>query len=457
MRSTQEWLTVVSRVRCWGLLGLIAVLFAVGCGSSGSGSASSASGGGPVQVSTATAGSKTSGGKLVEAVITAFTGPESFIGGVLSAGTYPAAYEINQAGGVLGHDFAVTTVDTRGDPADALPLVERFLGSSNNVVGVSGTDGATANQLIPLFQAHKLTITSDVGSPNFDHTTNPYFWRLVSPDPVNGLAMAEWARQKGYSRVALVFGTDTTAQTDLPGIQYGVSHLHLKDVANISLTPDQPSYQSDAARLLAAKPQVVFTEEDATTAGTFFGDIAQLGTVPAIIGDSGTIENDWMHAVSSAIGTAKFVSDYVGVTAQPPPVTAAEQSWKNALNHATNVKKPVSQWYTEPYAQADYDGVIMQALAMVAAKSTSPAVYNSYIKTISEPGAGKTKVYNFAQGKAALAAGKQIEYVGASGPVAFNKWHNFYGNQVAVSFPTPSLSSQKVLGVVPAAVLESAG
>jgi neutral amino acid transport system substrate-binding protein len=457
MAATRSRLTRMSRVLCCVVTGAVGVLLIAACGSSAS-SSSSASGGGPVQVSTATASAKTSGGKLVEAVVTAFTGPESFIGGVLSAGTYPAVYEINQAGGVLGHQLTVTTVDTRGDPADALPLVERFLGSSSNVVGISGTDGATANQLIPLFNEHKITITSDVGSTNFDRTNYSYFWRLVSPDPVNGLAMAEWAHQKGYSRVALVFGTDTTAQTDLPGIQYGAAHLHLDVVANIKLTPDQPSYQSDAARLLAAKPQAIFTEEDHTTAGTFFGDVAQLGTVPPIIGDSGTIENDWMSAVASAIGKSKFVTDYTGVTSQPAPTTAAEAAWKAALAGASaNVKAPISQWYNEPYAQADYDGVIMQALAMVAAKSTSPAVYNSYIMNISEPGPGKVKVYNFAQGKAALQAGKQIEYIGAFGAVAFNKWHNFYGNQVAVSFPTASLSSQKILGVVPASVLEAAG
>ena len=179
---------------------------------------------------------KSSGSKLVEAVVTAFTGPESFIGGVLTAGTYPAVYEINAAGGVFGHDFTVDTVDTRGDPADALPLVERFLGATSNVAGVVGTDGATANQLLPVFNSHKITITSDVGSSNFDHTNLKYFWRLIAPDPVNGLAMAEWAKHKGYTRVAYVFGTDTTAQTDLPGIEYGVKHLHLNVVANISLT-----------------------------------------------------------------------------------------------------------------------------------------------------------------------------------------------------------------------------
>ncbi len=452
---TTIWRSLMSvswRLRAFGALAVLAAVVVAGCGSSKAPQSSTTTS------TTANTSNTSSGGKVNEAVITAFTGPEAFIGGVLTAGTYPAVYAINHAGGVDGKQIAVTTVDTRGDPADALPLVERFFGSTSNVIGVVGPDGATANQLTPLFNQHHVTIISDAGSSNFDHTSYPYFWRLIAPDPVNGLAMAEWAAQKGYKRVALVFGTDTTAQTDLPGIQYGVKHLHLNVVSNISLTPGQPSYQSDAAQLLAAKPQVIFTEEDHTTAGTFFGNLAQLGKVPPIIGDSGTIENDWMKAVSSAIGLSRFKQVYTGLTPQPAPTTAAHSAWVAALHAAAaNVKQPVTQWYNEPYAQAVYDGLTMQALAMVAAKSTSPSVFNSYITKVSEPGAGKVTVYNFADGKAALQAGKQIRYVGVSGPVAFNQWHNFYGNQVAVKFPDATLGSEQVGGVVPAHELEAAG
>lgn len=397
-------------------------------------------------------------GKVAEAVVTAFTGPEAFIGGVLTAGAYPAAWEINKGGGVNGQKFEIKTVDTRGDPADALPLVERFLGSTGNLVGITGTDGATANQLLPVFNKHKLTTISDVGSNNFDHTKMKYFWRMIAPDPVNGLAMAYWAKREGYKRVALVFGSDTSAQTDLPGIQYGVKHLGLQVVANITLTPDQPSYQSDAAKLLAANPQAIFTEEDATTAGTFFGDVAQLGTVPKIIGDSGTIENDWMSAVAGAIGSSTFANNYVGLTPAPAKKTSAHKAWVRALRGAKgNVKSPVNQWFNEPYAEAVYDGMIMQALAMVASKSNKPARFNRFIKAVSEPGKHKKIVHNFKAGKRLLLKGKKIRYVGVTGPVAFNKWHNFYGDQIAASFPTATLTSEKVKGVIPAGKLEAAG
>jgi branched-chain amino acid transport system substrate-binding protein len=74
-----------------------------------------------------------------------------------------------------------------------------------------------------------------------------------------------------------------------------------------------------------------------------------------------------------------------------------------------------------------YDGVNVMALAMIAAKSTNPADFDSDITKVTEPGPGKTVVNTFAAGKAALHAGKQIQYVGAGGPIVFNRWHDSTG------------------------------
>ncbi|HET9720217.1 MAG TPA: hypothetical protein VFP55_09080, partial [Solirubrobacteraceae bacterium] len=60
-----------------------------------------------------------------------------------------------------------------------------------------------------------------------------------------------------------------------------------------------------------------------------------------------------------------------------------------------------------------------------------PSVYNTYITKVTAPSSGATVVHTYAQGKAALAAGKRIQYVGATGPVIFNQWHNA-GNQFAI-------------------------
>ncbi len=395
--------------------------------------------------------------KVIEGLVTAFTGAESFIGNVLSAGVYPAAASINAAGGILGHQMGVVTVDTRGDPADALPLVERFLGSQSNLVGITGSDGATMVQLAPLFERAGLPMNSQAGSSAFDFNRLKYFWRDVPPDITNGVAMALWAKKQGYTKVALVFGTDATAQGDLPGILAAAKLLHLTIVDNVGLTPDQPSYQSQAATLLADNPQVIMTEEDATTAGTFFGDLAQLGTVPPIMGDSGTVLSTWMSAVSSGIGVSNFEKLVTSVTAQAAASNQADSAYHTAIRKvASKLVAPATQWFNDAYSEACYDGVIIQALAMQAAKSVQPSVYNNFIPKVTTPGRGVKTVYTFAEGKAALAKGLKIDYVGTVGNIVYNKYHNYYGNQEAISWPTGVFANEKTDYVITAKALGNA-
>jgi hypothetical protein len=110
-----------------------------------------------------------------------------------------------------------------------------------------------------------------------------------------------------------------------------------------------------------------------------------------------------------------------------PPSGPAWQAYnRSLLASASQVPKP-SQWSSDPYSMTYYDGVNVMALAMTAAKSTKPAVFNGYIMKVTEPGPGKTVVDTFAAGKAALQAGKQIQYVGAGGPIVFNRWHSSTG------------------------------
>ena len=61
---------------------------------------------------------------------------------------------------------------------------------------------------------------------------------------------------------------------------------------------------------------------------------------------------------------------------------------------------------------------------MLASHSTDPVTFNPYIGKIT---GGTVVVHTFAQGKAALAAGKTIDYVGVDGQVSFDKYHNSGG------------------------------
>src|SRR3984893_2421711 len=404
-------------------LGTVAAMVAA-CGSSGSSNSAGGSGG-------------QAGGALTLRRFSTYTGPNVCLRREQIAGCYTAALLINQAGGVLGHKAVCQAIDDRGDPADGVAAATKALATPSNFAGTLGP-GGQATAVAPVFEKSNITMFADSGDSAFNHTTDTYFWRITPPDSAAGYALALWANHLGYTRGAAIFGETTTAQTSVPTLLRGFKKLGGTMVATDLLVPGAPSYQSVAARVVAAHPQVIFTEADPQTDATFFKELAQLnnGKVIPIVGTQPTYTPQWQSAVGKAIGNASLAANYVALQPYAPPQGNAYPVFKNALlSDAQQIQNP-SQWAIDPYTMTDYDGAIIMALAMLKAHSIVPAVYNSAIKDVTQPGPGKTLVYSFAEGKAALAKGQSIRYIGAGGAVAFNQWHNNSQPFSAVGYTT---------------------
>ena len=368
--------------------------------------------------------------------VAAYTGDQAFEAQFADSVDFPAIYAVNKAGGILGRQVSLIQMDTKSDPADALTAMDKTLATSGGIAGILGPDSTSAATLVPLLDSHKLPMMIAAGEAAYDRSAYSYLWRDVPPDPANGEAIALWAKRQGYTSVATVFGTDAGSQGDLPGVVAGVKAVGITLADQENLTPDQPSYRSAAERLLAAKPQVIITESDGATAATFFGEVSQLGSIVPIIGTSGTPSTSYFSPLRGAIGNASFDKYFRAVVVGNPvsnPAVAAFNS--SVLAVQAKLAKPVSQWENNSFSESGYDGVIVLALAMDAAKSTDGSVYNSYIMKVTAPGPGKQVVYTYAAGMAALAAGHQIQYIGASGPILFNTFHNSFGSQAVEQFP----------------------
>jgi branched-chain amino acid transport system substrate-binding protein len=381
-------------------------------------------------------GSGSSSGPVALVQVGAYTGDQAFEAQFANSIDFPALYVVNKAGGVLGRQVSLVQVDTRSDPADALTNMDKTLATSTGIAGVLGPDSTSAATLVPLLNSRKLPMMVAAGEAAYDRSSYSYLWRDVPPDPANGKAIALWAKQQGYTRVATVFGTDAGSQGDLPGVVTGLKAVGITLADQENLTPDQPSYRSSAQRLLAANPQAIITESDGPTAATFFGELTQLGKIVPIIGTSGTPSTSYFSPLRGAIGDANFDKDFRAVVVGNPVANPAVTAFNAAvLAVQSKLAKPVSQWENNSFSESGYDAVIVLALAMDAAKSTDGSVYNKDIMQVTAPGAGKQVVYTYAAGEAALAAGHQIQYIGASGPILFNAYHNSFGSQAVEEFP----------------------
>jgi branched-chain amino acid transport system substrate-binding protein len=383
---------------------VVSLITIAACGSSGSGSGTGGTSSLPV------------GG------LTLLTGEFASFGKGALQGMQAGVKQVNDAGGVLGHPFNLIVADSTSDPVDAVPAAVKLV-NVNHVLFENGVAGPLADATVSIFTKAKTPFLTPGGDVNFDKNTNPYVWRLTPSDSQLGVAMALYAQKQGFHRAALMFTNNSTSAGLADVVRKTVGSLGGSVVSSITLQPDLSSYQSEVSKTLASHPDVILIEMDAATAGVVFRQMkGQNGLSIPLVGTDEDIGADFLKAVTAPVANKALVSIQGGTFESPA-----------AAVFATAVKA-VSKDQPLANSQYTYDGMIVAALAMNAAKATTREGVNKGIPMVTA--AGGQPVYSYQQGLDALKAGKRITYIGASGPFTYNQYHNVFGPFIAVKAST---------------------
>jgi ABC-type branched-subunit amino acid transport system substrate-binding protein len=360
----------------------------------------------------------TQSGSLPVGGMTLLTGEFAAFGQGALQGLKAGVDQVNSSGGVMGHSFNLVVADSTSDPVDAVPAATKLV-NVNHVLFEDGVAGPLADATVSIFTRAKIPFLTPGGDVNFDKNTNPYVWRLTPSDSQLGVAMALYAHHKHYKRAALMFTNGSTATGLGDVVKRSFEALGGSIVSSVTLQPDLSSYQSEVSKTLAAHPDVILVEMDAPTAGVVMHEMnSQNGLKIPLVGTDEDIGTDFIKAVGADLARKALVS-LEGGTYKSPAATVFTKAIKK-----TSHKAPIAN------AEYTYDGIVIAALAMDATRGTTTAALNRGILKVTRPG-GK-KVYSYAQGAAALKAGKRITYIGASGPFYYNKYHNVFGPFIAV-------------------------
>lgn len=356
-----------------------------------------------------------SGEPIKIGVIGPFTGFASYIGPGLMTGVKAAIEQINAAGGVDGRMLSSFTADDAADPATAVTAYRKMLSIDKPAV-IIGSFSWSNPALLPLVGTTQVPDFMLGGTTQLNNVSNPYFWRTQPNDNWQAAAHAYYAISKGWKRGAFAYATTNSAQTLKSPTRAAFVGAGGTIVSESDLVPGATSYRSVILNLVAAKPDVVFFEMDPGTAGTFFGQAAQLGfnTKTQWIGTDTDYSIDFFNAVGAKVATTNLAVTTGADQTGPPAETFA--LWNQKANNLTT--PALSATY-------GYDAVITAALAMEAAGSTAgPAINDKILAVSSPPG---TAVYDFAAGKKLLDQGQDVNYEGVASSVDFDKTHNVVG------------------------------
>jgi len=409
--------------RAWVLLAVVAAAALAGCSSASSGGSAVGSG----------AGGAASGGAITIADVAPFSGADAVLGPIYLASCYGATAAINSAGGVLGHQLTCKSVDTRGDPADAVPAVNQMFASTPNLALVIGCTSDEAASVVPVINARKMAMFCMTGQSEFDSVHFPYFYRLVPPDLEESYAMVAIAEELHYKRIAMAFGNDIGSQTF---IQPAIAALQK---AGITLTTDQTldlkatTFRTEAEEIVQSHPDAIMTEALGSADPTLFSEIAQLngGKMIPVIGTSAAISPSFFKSAAAAVGastfTANFHADNLALESSGPAYQAFSKALLGEQGKVPGDTGDFTTYLSAPGGVHLYDGINLAALAMIMSHSTSPSVYGPDIVKIGNGASGATMCYSFATCAAALKAGQAIRYEGPGGATNFDSFHDSLG------------------------------
>jgi branched-chain amino acid transport system substrate-binding protein len=382
---------------------------------------------------TAGGSSPAAGSTITVADVAPFSGADAALGPTYLASCYGSTSAINAAGGVMGAKLTCKSVDTRGDPADAVPAVNQMFASTPNLGVVIGCTSDEAASVAPVINAHKMAMFCMTGQSEFDSVHLPYFFRLVPPDLAESYAMVVIAQQLHYKKIALAFGNDIGSQTFIQPAIASIKKAGMTLTTNQTLDLKATTFRTEASAIVNSHPDAIMTEALGAADPTLFSEIKQLngGKMIPIIGTSAAISPAFFKSAAAAVGAQQFVSgfhaDNLVVESSGPAFDAFKTALLSQQGKVPGTTGDFTTYLSAPGGVHLYDGVNLAALAMIMAKSTSPAVYTPDIIKIANGVPGATVCFSFAQCVGPLKAGKAIRYEGPGGPTNFDVHHTSTG------------------------------
>ena len=212
----------------------------------------------------------------------------------------------------------------------------------------------------------------------------------------------------------MLFDTTNNGQSIKQVVQKAWVGLGGTVSATVDFVTAQTSYRSEVQKITQAQPDVIFTHMITGDAGVMFANMKELnGLSIPVVGDDQSGSADFASAIGLAAAQKALTSIDAG-SIETPGVDSFNTLYQKLEGHL-------------PLAGSSYtfDMATMFALAMVKANSTDAQAIVRAIPEIENP--KNQIVYTFAEGLAALKAGKDIKFIGVSGPLNYNNYHNVSG------------------------------
>ena len=372
-----------------------ALLALSGCGSSGG-----ASGGSSNSVAS-------SGDGMVIGALLPLTGTLAYLAPPEVAAIKLAISDINKAGGVLGKDVTEVEADTSdGEHADQNTSAAQSVLSKHPSVVIGPAASGVVKNVYKSIVAEKIPVISMASTSMTLSGMDPYFFRTVAPDAVQGAVMGDLIAQDGVKKLAIACFNDEygTGMRDIILQKLKDAGVDVVYGEKDAFDPAETNYSSIATAIKnsGADATLIISYDQATPLIKALAS-AGVDTHKLYLVDGNTVDYSKTYDAGLLKGSKGTI-----------PGTHVDDKFKSDLKGTgTDISDTT-------YAAETYDAVILAALAAEQGGSTSGETVAKNLSSVSGADGGE-KCESFEACKALIKDKKKIQYFGKTGIGPFNK------------------------------------
>jgi branched-chain amino acid transport system substrate-binding protein len=315
-----------------------------------------------------------------------------------------AIEEINAAGGIQGRPVELIVADNESTAEGAVTGFDKLV-EIDGVIAVGGVESDGAVAIVDTAIEQEIPVMCPgCGTSELDDIGG-YMWRITASDTDFGTIMAQWARDNGIQKVALL--VQQTAGTVSPAEAFSAiftEKIGGEVCAEVGFDPGAPSYAAEVQEAWSCDPEAVYISAGFEAGVPIVREWDRRGyggtlllapdmLVPEILEAAPALEGGTAISIGNGYAeTTPAYDNYAAILAE----------------RGTELTEPSAAFYDANM----FDQYIALGLAAAAADElTGPAIAAKVVEVTSPPG---TVVYTFAEGVAELLAGNDIDLQGAS-------------------------------------------
>jgi branched-chain amino acid transport system substrate-binding protein len=337
------------------------------------------------------------------------TGQLAFLGDPMIKAVEMAVEEINAGGGYNGSDVELTGVDDGTDPDVAGPAADDLINQGVDVIvgaAASGVSLAVIDKITgtPIVQCSP----SNTGLQFTTYDDGGYYFRTAPPDNLQAQVLSDLIVEDGNEKVAIIARSDEYGEGFANSLYDELTNAGVEASEPILYDPEAGNYDAEAGQLAEFGPDAV-----AMIAFDEGGSVIS----SAIASDVGPDSVQWYgtDGVQSSSFYEKVDKDkpelLEGMKGTAP--SAAPADGETTFRDRFEKFAPGVDTIFSGHA---YDCTVVPALAALEAGDDSAQSIQAHMVSVTKDG---TKCTLFKECADLIAAGEDIDYDGAAGPLDF--------------------------------------